>query len=86
MTCLRSARAIEQARGFLLFWQLPLKDKMRYFEIEDQVAALKNAGSKQEKEQQLQELFAFLGSDPIEKVDRAFSARFGSGIKDYLGI
>ena len=73
-------------RGFLLFWQLPLKDKMHYFEIEDQVAALKDANSKEEKEQKLHELFGFLGSDPIEKVDRAFSAKYESGIKDYIGI
>ena len=28
-------------RGFLLFWQLPLDDKMKYFEIEEQIAGLK---------------------------------------------
>jgi phosphoglucomutase len=25
-------------RGFLLFWQLPAQDKIKYFEIEDNIA------------------------------------------------
>ncbi|MGB9437102.1 MAG: phospho-sugar mutase, partial [Desulfobacterales bacterium] len=29
-------------RGFLLFWQLPLNDKLKYFEIEDEISNLKN--------------------------------------------
>ena len=30
-------------RGFLLFWQLPLDDKLKYFEIEDDITRLKSA-------------------------------------------
>ena len=72
-------------RGFLLFWQLPLKDKLHYFEIEDQVAALRDA-PQDEKEKRLAELFAFLGADPIEKVDRAFAAKYENSLKDYLRL
>ncbi|MGD8266965.1 MAG: phospho-sugar mutase, partial [Desulfobacterales bacterium] len=32
-------------RGFLLFWQLPLDTKMKYFEIEEEIAALKTVGA-----------------------------------------
>lgn len=72
-------------RGFLLFWQLPLKDKLHYFDIEDEVAALRDA-SDVEKKDRLAELFAFLGADPIEKVDRAFAAKYKIGLKEFLGL
>jgi phosphoglucomutase/phosphomannomutase len=73
-------------RGFLLFWQLPLKDKLRYFEIEDEIAALKGLPDAAGRAQELATRLKFLGANPVQKVDRAFAARFGQGIADYLGL
>jgi hypothetical protein len=73
-------------RGFLLFWQLPLDDKLKYFEIEDQLAALKNVADPAERKTRLESLLAFLGANPVQKVDRAFAARYGSGLMDVLGL
>jgi hypothetical protein len=30
--------------------------------------------------------WAFLGANPVKKVDRAFDARYGSGVMAYLGF
>ena len=73
-------------RGFLLFWQLPLKDKLRYFDIEDELARLKDIPDRSSRTQRLNALLKFLGANPIQKVDNAFKARFGAGIQDYLGL
>ena len=64
-------------RGFLLFWQLPLTDKLHYFEIEDDIAALQQVPSLQERQSRLQAMLGFLGANPVEKIDDAFKARFG---------
>jgi phosphoglucomutase/phosphomannomutase len=73
-------------RGFLLFWQLPLTAKLKYFEIEAQIAALKEVEDKGQRQQQLNTVLKFLGSDPEAKVDEAFMAKYGSGIVDYLDL
>lgn len=73
-------------RGFLLFWQLPLMDKLKYFEIEDRIARLRETGDPRERSQELDRLLKFLGANPIQKVDNAFKARFGAGIRDYLDL
>ncbi len=73
-------------RGFLLFWQLPLDDKLKYFEIEDQIVALKNISKKNERKNQLTNLLKFLGANPIQKVDNAFSFKFKTGINEYLDL
>jgi len=73
-------------RGFLLFWQLPLKDKLRYFEIEDEIARLKGTPEPGARAEKLTSLLRFLGANPVQKVDNAFKARFGAGIQDYLGL
>ena len=73
-------------RGFLLFWQLPLDDKMKYFEIEEQIAGLKAVADAGERQVQLNALLSFLGANPVLKVDRAFAARYGSGMMAYLGL
>ncbi|MFO7642803.1 MAG: phospho-sugar mutase [Desulfosarcina sp.] len=73
-------------RGFLLFWQLALDDKLRYFEIEEQIAGLNRVAGRGERERRLDDLLAFLGANPVLKVDRAFTARYGSGIMAYLGL
>ena len=73
-------------RGFLLFWQLPLDDKLKYFAIEDRLAALKDVADVGERQERMAALLAFLGANPEQKVDAAFAARFGKGLSDYLGL
>jgi len=73
-------------RGFLLFWQLPLDDKMKYFEIEEKIAGLKTVSDAGERKHNLDNLLKFLGANPVQKVDRAFAARYGNGIIAYLGL
>jgi phosphoglucomutase/phosphomannomutase len=73
-------------RGFLLFWQLPLDDKLKYFQIEDEIAALKNVANAADRRKRLDRQLAFLGANPVQKVDRAFAARFGSPMMTYLGF
>lgn len=73
-------------RGFLLFWQLPLMDKLKYFEIEPKVANLKKVGDKNDRETKLKKMLEFLGSDPIQKVDLAFEKKYGESITKYLKL
>ena len=73
-------------RGFLLFWQLPLVDKLKYFEIEEDIAGLKQISDVGERKSQLDELLKFLGANPIEKVDNAFKEKYDVGILDYLDL
>ena len=73
-------------RGYLLFWQLPLDDKLKYFEVEEEVAALKGVADAADRRKRLDGLLAFLGANPLQKADRAFAARYGSGIQEYLGL
>lgn len=71
-------------RGFLLFWQLPLNDKMKYFEIEEQLAAIKDLPQEQ-RQAAFTQLVAFLGSNPVQKFDDAFKAQYGASFSDYTG-
>ena len=73
-------------RGFLLFWQLPLDDKLKYFKIEDDLAALRDIADTDQRRTRLDETLAFLGANPVQKVDKAFTARYGSGLLAYLDI
>jgi phosphoglucomutase/phosphomannomutase len=73
-------------RGFLLFWQLPLTDKLRYFQIEEDIADLKRLESREDRQHHLDEVLKFLGANPVEKIDAAFNARYGTGIRRYLGL
>jgi phosphoglucomutase len=73
-------------RGFLLFWQLPLDDKLKYFEIEDEIIRLRNIADKNERKQKLFKHLQFLGANPIEKVDKAFRAKYQEGILEYLSL
>jgi phosphoglucomutase/phosphomannomutase len=74
------------SRGFLLFWQLPAQSKLKYFETEPEIAALKTLSDKAEKEARLKNLLNFLGSDPINKINDAFREKYGQGVGEYLGI
>ncbi|HUV46775.1 MAG TPA: phospho-sugar mutase [Candidatus Bathyarchaeia archaeon] len=71
-------------RGFLLFWQLPLDDKLNYFKIESEIADLKNMSNKKERGKRLKSIISFLGSNPLQKVDKAFKEKYGQPIKKYL--
>lgn len=73
-------------RGFLLFWQLPLKDKLKYFEVEDELAKLKEVPDRAERTRRMEGLLGFLGANPVQKVDKAFAARFGAGIAQFLDL
>ena len=73
-------------RGFLLFWQLPLVDKLKYFEIEEDIVALKNMSDAADRKAQLDKLLNFLGANPIQKVDKAFEEKFNRGIEAYLDL
>jgi phosphoglucomutase/phosphomannomutase len=73
-------------RGFLLFWQLPLADKLRFFDIEEEIARLKETAEPSARAQALAAMLAFLGANPVQKVDKAFKARYGAGIHAYLGL
>ena len=73
-------------RGFLLFWQLPLDAKLKYFEIEKDIVNLKNTPAAEARKSELDNLLAFLGANPIEKVDKAFRSKYKDGILEYLGV
>ena len=73
-------------RGFLLFWQLPLDDKLKYFEIEEDITRLKTVSDKRDREAQLFKLLEYLGANPIEKVNNAFKEKYQRGILEYLEL
>jgi len=73
-------------RGFLLFWQLPLEDKLKYFEIEDDIVKLKNTSDAPTRKNELDKLLLFLGANPTEKVDKAFREKYKAGILEYLEL
>ncbi len=73
-------------RGFLLFWQLPLDSKLKYFEIEDKITALKSVSDASKRKAELDQLLSFLGANPVEKIDKAFKEKYKSGILEYLGL
>jgi phosphoglucomutase/phosphomannomutase len=73
-------------RGFLLFWQLPLDDKLKYFEIEDDITRLKGISDNDERKKELFKLLEFLGANPIEKVNKAFLDKHKKGILEYLEL
>jgi len=73
-------------RGFLLLWQLPLDDKLKYSEIEDEITRLKRIADKSERKEKLFKHLRFLGANPIEKVDKAFKEKYKKGILEYLSL
>ncbi|MGD8655987.1 MAG: phospho-sugar mutase [Desulfobacterales bacterium] len=73
-------------RGFLLFWQLPLDDKLKYFEIEEDIIGLKSISDENERKEKLFNLLEFLGANPIQKIDKAFKEKYKIGILQYLGL
>jgi phosphoglucomutase len=84
--CYRLLNVDFPERGFLLFWQLPLDDKLKYFEIEEEITRLKSVAAVDERKEKLLKRLQFLGANPIEKVDKAFKAKYKKGILAYLGL
>jgi phosphoglucomutase len=73
-------------RGFLLFWQLPLQSKLRYFEIEPEILELKEVQDNKEREEKLTGMLKFLGSNPLQKIDEAFKAKYDKTVTEYLEL
>ncbi|HRO65651.1 MAG TPA: hypothetical protein PKU78_05500, partial [Candidatus Dojkabacteria bacterium] len=73
-------------RGFLLFWQLPAWDKLKYFEVEPKIAELKSIQDPFRRKAELDKLLTFLGADPVKKIDKAFIAKYQTGVIDYLDL
>ncbi len=73
-------------RGYLLFWQLPLDSKLKYFEIEDKITELKSVSDVSERKAKLDQLLSFLGANPVEKIDKAFKAKHKTGVMEYLEL
>ena len=73
-------------RGFLLFWQLPLADKLKYFDIEEEIVNLKNISETKNRKKELDQLLLFLGANPVEKIDKAFKEKYGVGVVEYLEL
>ena len=73
-------------RGFLLFWQLPLDDKLKYFEIEHAIEQLKDVRDAKVRHEELLKLLAFLGSNPVKKMDAAFKAKYNTSVLEYLDL
>lgn len=73
-------------RGFLLYKQLPVKDKLKYFEIEPLLIKLNDINNKEKRRKQLEQLLSFLGSDPIMKIDDAFKVKYKKGVEEYLDL
>lgn len=73
-------------RGFALFWQMPLQDKMKYFEVEPHIAMLKDVQDAAQRRAQLESLLSFMGADPIAKMNDAFTQHYGVGVEEYLEL
>ncbi|MBW2432953.1 MAG: hypothetical protein JRF36_05090 [Deltaproteobacteria bacterium] len=59
---------------------------MKYFEIEENITRLKNVSDDGERKEKLFNLLEFLGANPIQKIDKAFEAKYQTGILEYLGL
>ncbi len=84
--CYRLLEVDFPERGFLLFWQLPLDDKLKYFEIENKIVNLKNTADADARKNELEKLLLFLGANPVEKIDKAFKEKYKAGILKYLEL
>ena len=84
--CYRAIDVDFPDRGYLLFWQLPLRDKLTYFEIEEQIAGLRSQSDMETRRDNLSEFLSFLGSDPVAKVNKAFEAKYKQPLLEYLEL
>ncbi len=74
------------ASNLSLFWQLPAQDKMKYFEVEPEIEKLKYIESRDDRKEKLDELLRFLGSNPVQKIDKAFKEKYKQGIIKFLDL
>lgn len=86
MTCYKIIDIKFPKRGFLLFAQLPLSLKLKYFEVEPKIEQIKSLKNKKDRQDELLKLLSFLGSNPISKVDNAFKAKYKLSLIKYLNI
>lgn len=84
--CYKSIGIDFPERGYLIFWQVPMNDKLHYFEIESEIEKLKDETDKNIKKEKLSKLLEFLGTDGIEKVNGAFKAKNKIGIREYINL
>lgn len=84
--CYRILGVAFPERGYLLFWQLPLEHKLKYFEIEQELVRLQEIQDKDTRLKALSKCLNFLGSNPVEKADQAFQAKYNAGIMDFLNL
>jgi hypothetical protein len=61
-------------------------DKLKYFEIEAEIAGLNDIPDADQRKTRLKELLGFLGANPIEKIDKAFKEKYGVGVLEYLDL
>ena len=73
-------------RGFLLFWQLPLKDKIKYFEIEPEIEKIREINDVGQRQDKLNSLLEFLGSNATQKINMAFSEKYKMTVEEYLSL
>ncbi len=86
LECYRAIGVEFPERGFLLLWQLPLDIKLKYFEIEQQLSELSAVSDKEIRKEKMDEILSFLGSDAVQKVDKAFVAKYKQTLLDYLSL
>lgn len=73
-------------RGFLLFWQLPLDLKLRYFTLEGEIEGLSAVADAGQRRAALEKTLLPFGANPVMKVDGAFKEKHGMGILTYLNL
>ncbi len=73
-------------RAFLLFWQVPLEDKMEYFKIEPRIEALRDEPDTAMRQKKLAEILVFLGPGASGKINKAFAAKYGATVEEYLSL
>lgn len=73
-------------RGFLIFWQVPLKDKLKYFDIEEQIENIKKEPNGAKRQIDINNLLQFLEPDSISKVDKAFQEKYKISMRKYLNL
>lgn len=84
--CFRLIEIEFPERGFLLFWQLPVESKLLYFEKEILIEKLRDEKDVEAKKTSLREIFGFLWSDPLKKINPAFQKKYGTSVENYLEI
>jgi phosphoglucomutase/phosphomannomutase len=59
---------------------------LKYFEIEEEITRLKSVSDDNERKEKLFALLEFLGANPIQKINKAFQAKYKEGVLEYLNL